>query len=118
MTTDTLTLSEFVEWMIATEVDGRARVLRDLAEAMRHRGDELVADFLEQESARVLATCKAHRAIVELHGRSPSLYSHKNHCETCTQRDYESDDDWPCLTLRALASIWADREAFRAEWAL
>lgn len=61
--------------------------------------------------ARVLAGCEANRRIVELHS------DNNGSCSTCTDSDYAGlvDDDWPCDTLRALASIWADRPDFPAE---
>ena len=129
MTTETLAMSQFLEWMISLEEDGRARSLRDLAEAMRSRGDELVAEFLEQEAARVLATCKAHRAIVEAHplvsasdvwGTEVDGWA----CEVCdlepdlTLGGIEFTRSDGCKTLRALASIYADDPAFDPRWAL
>ena len=78
--------------------------------------------------ARVLAECAAKRAIVEEHGE---LYwfsgargsEPTGKCRICAENE-ESDYEgaplvaWPCPTLRALASIWADHPAYEAEWRL
>ena len=60
------------------------------------------------DPARVLATCKAHRAIVEEH--APDSYI------CCwTQDSMSMHDDYVCPTLRALAAIWADHADFDNE---
>jgi len=97
-----LTITKFLEWQIALEEDGRARTLRDLAEALRLRGDGDIAEFLDRESSRVLATCKAHRAVAEDHVRAG--------CDYCP----EVPDD--CPTLRALSNIYADHTDYDPAW--
>jgi len=84
------------------------------------------AHIARHDPARVLATCAAHRRIVELHyfverdwvdadGDDRSGYF----CALCEgEKDYTGDSTYPCNTLRALAAIYADREGFRTEWAL
>lgn len=71
-----------------------------------------------QDPAHVLAVCKAHRAIVELH----------RGCHVCPSghgvgyTDHSDGSDMGegvdvCPTLRALATIYADRPGWREEWA-
>lgn len=110
MTTETLTLSQFLLERIADDerwVDADTHgALRDLR-------------------ARVLATCKAHRAIVEAHPVSTEYEA--EYCMTC-QWDVDCDapkhdhqngaGEYPCPTLRALASIYADHPSFDPRWAL
>jgi hypothetical protein len=76
-------------------------------------GDSSGLALLPEE---VLATCKAHRAIVELHGRPHecSTYDHTGEVDNCS---WCLDGD-ECSTLRALAAVYADHEDYRAEWAL
>ena len=110
MTTETLTLSQFLLERIAED----EKVARG-AMALFHRNDP----------ARVLATCKAHRAIVEAHPVSTEYEA--EYCMTC-QWDVDCDapkhdhqngaGEYPCPTLRALASIYADHPSFDPRWAL
>lgn len=59
----------------------------------------------------VKAECEALRRIVQLHPQN------LNSCDTCTNMDYVGlVDDWPCPTMKAVASIWADHPDFREEW--
>lgn len=75
------------------------------------------ADHAEHwQPSAVLARIAADRAILELHGVAWNA-------EVCTvchhpHEDGETldNDAWPCLTVRLLASPYADREGFRSEW--
>jgi hypothetical protein len=73
-------------------------------------------------SARVLAQCAAYRTIVELH--APDRDWQKPPCSTCAawaeMEPYEAPPWvwWPCPTLRALASVYADHPEFEEGWAL
>jgi hypothetical protein len=77
------------------------------------------------DPARVLAECAAKRRIVELHPlMDGTTYRGTPCCARCTANgEYPADDDytdeqnWPCPTLRALASVYADHPDFREEWA-
>lgn len=78
------------------------------------------AHIARHDPARVLATCAAHRRIVEEHSNfydnpyaPASAYGPE--CKSCGSPG-EYGVDWPCPTLRALASIYADRDGFREEW--
>lgn len=70
-------------------------------------------------AARVLAECEAKRRIVELHGAYPTpqamTYGTITACQECGSVD-DSPVEWPCPTLRHLASIYADHPDFREEW--
>ena len=155
MTTETLTLSQFLEARIAedeavalaaidetridshatsTLVDGHYVTTRHEREVVddgiwhtgNHRSDdaqvygvnmqiydegghsaEQATHIARHDPARVLATCKAHRAIVQFHG-SEIL-------GICQEYD---GDPYPCRTLRALASIYDDHPSFDPRWAL
>lgn len=62
--------------------------------------------------ARVLATVKAHRAIVNLHSGTDFQNNPGRHlCEDVLTFPEE------CRTLRALASIYAGEDGWREEWA-
>lgn len=64
---------------------------------------------------RVLAECAAKRAIAEVH---ESYFAKQQTCSTC--RDLFDDDaeDYPCMTIRALAAVYSDHPDYRQEWAL
>lgn len=65
------------------------------------------------DPARAVAECEAHRRIVELHtdGETDPDYPW---CETCSGEIHAVR--WPCPTLRALASIYADHPEFQEAW--
>ena len=65
------------------------------------------------DKKRMLAECAAKRAIVEEHANLGDM------CRKCMhQTPYleMSADMHPCPTLRALASVYADRPGWREEW--
>lgn len=57
---------------------------------------------------RVVAECEAKRRIVQEH--TPVDEEPGNWCNDC------SSDVWPCPTMAALASIYADHPDYREEW--
>jgi len=68
------------------------------------------------DPARVLAECAAKRAIVAEH------VAYFEVCAVCYDQDASSPGDfvmkaYPCDTLRALASVYADHPDYRSEWA-
>jgi hypothetical protein len=84
--------------------------------------DEEAAHIARHDPARVLATVKAHRVIVELHAASmtkqwmnppdgPAYQEEEWSCEICGWFEAGS----ACDTLRALARIYADAPGFREE---
>lgn len=85
---------------------------------------------VEASVRRVLAECAAKRRIVEEHAErtwirvlgDDSSREGLGTCAACAvwdEGDYDGPPavEWPCPTLRALASVYADHPEFRAEWA-
>lgn len=60
--------------------------------------------------ARVLAEVAAKRTIVEMHGSFVGRV-----CDRCSS-DWATTTTMPCLTVRVLASVYADRPGFLEEW--
>ena len=65
---------------------------------------------------RVLAECAAKRAILEIHSTHAPEF-----CDICSTLNadmdgFAEDHPWPCPTIRAVASVYADRPGFRDEW--
>lgn len=64
--------------------------------------------------ARVLAECEAKRQIIELHQRC-NVHDHPgDECDAC-QRCGDGSI-WPCDTLLAVASVYADHPDFDPAW--
>lgn len=90
------------------------------------RGEHTEGSALHQRfnPAHVLAVCEAHRRIVEEHPTGNPSTIGPGYCETCTDGTVWDDYDirypggkhYPCPTLRALATAYADRPGFREEW--
>lgn len=132
--TQTPTLAAWILSRIA-EREGRARLMHEgrcntpatlTSVDTMGRPYETPCDC-DEHVGRVLATCAAHRRIVEEH--APFWVSTSNDgldwnyrgCGVCAEpEEWEpADGDWfPCPTLRALAAIWSDREDFDERWAL
>ncbi len=75
------------------------------------KDDADVEHIARHDPRRVRAECEAIRRIVELHPNNGGS------CDTCTDRDYVGlVDDWPCETIAALASVYADHPDFDPEW--
>jgi len=76
---------------------------------------------------RVLAQCRAHRALAEVHRPyatfiwDDSLGRHYEGCEACAEPhdwDPHKDGDWfPCITLRHLAAAYDTHPEYQREWA-
>ena len=72
---------------------------------------------------RLLAECKAKRAIIDLHGpiRDDGWKSGEANgylwCCSCGSID-DSPEPFPCDTLKAHAAVYADHPDYRQEWAL
>ena len=69
------------------------------------------------DPARVLAQCAAYKAIVEEHHKVRDQIELENLKRGPTW-GCVCYGGWPCRTIRALASIWADHPAYEAEWGL
>ena len=83
------------------------------------------AHIARHDPARVLAECTALRAVLEIHAPVEVYRERPLACTTCVKADeggdYVIDEPeavWPCPTLRALASIWADHPDFDPTWRL
>lgn len=112
-----MTITEFLLAQIAedemaidglVEVDYRPRIAAD-ASGTRTRSKSS-ADL----KARLVAECEAKRRIVQLHGRCDAHDRPGDECDAC-QRCGDGSI-WPCDTLLAVASGYADRPDFREEW--
>ncbi len=110
--TKTLMLTEFL----------LARVAED--EAGNHCFGEGEYSHCWKRSERIDAECAAKRALIELHCASQDLtlvtfITGGPDCATCGQYgDYGHETDWPCSTLKILASVYADHSDFLPEWRL
>lgn len=120
---------------MATEAETRTAWLLEQIEADEERAASDIEHFdgfknkadtwIAMYAKRLAVTAAAHRAIVELH--RPANYSSESrimpHCRQCWDADWYDEEPampvgWPCDTLRALATIYADREGYREEWGL
>lgn len=69
---------------------------------------------------RVLAECEAKRRIVDLHvGEVIEMEGVivLSICEVCHDSEMHTAAHWPCATIKAIASVYADHPDFREEWA-
>lgn len=119
----------WASWTHRGHVDG----LRDLAcggERLAEPPTDIDEHIARHDPARVLAECAARRRIVELHALVPHPLNRKANpftgaleepsfvCEECSGDDdpYVDQVNYPCETIKILASIYADHEDFRDEW--
>lgn len=107
MASEEPTLAEFLLTRFAVDEDGRARALRDLAEALRGQGYGLAADHLERESARVLAECEAKRRIVAIASEQMEV-GRRTLARGWEQMAWDA--------LEALALPYADHPDYQPEW--
>lgn len=69
------------------------------------------------DPARVLAEVAAKRAIVAEHANGGELVPGKYFCTECGSGEpYEYPTQWPCATLRLLATVHADHPDFDPAW--
>lgn len=80
--------------------------------------DEAVIHVEAWGPDRVVADCEAKRRIVDLH---PVVGD--DVCDTCVVgkqgyplHPHSTPERWPCGTLRALASSYADRPGYEPDW--
>ena len=97
-------ITEFLEARIADD-EARAGLIADTSSTQNH--------MAQWDSARVLAECAAKRTILALH--SGLAYTDEDprfpiEPPTCLCKGH------PCLTLRALATIYADHPDYLKEW--
>jgi len=128
MTTDTLTLTDFLLARIAED-----EAMAEKAGSFTPWTDVFQNDnygHLTVQPSRVLAECKAKRQIVRLGPSECSGYAdqdefnwkhypdpdYSGHCDGCSASE-SADSVWRSA-LRALASIYADHADFDEAWAL
>ena len=87
-------------------------------------------DFIVRwDPARVLAECKAKRALVDLHqpipylgfdkyGRPRDGASQSYFCAVCQDNDGRIIGRYPCDEVKILASIYSDQPDFQEDWKL
>jgi len=68
------------------------------------------------QPARVLAQCKAHRAIVELADDATGLDMSVDNDRLVGRRDEVQEPYLGDIILRALAAIWSDHKDWREDW--
>lgn len=121
MTTDTLTLTDF---LLARIAEGEEVVRR----AKRYDLDKWT--FVDAELlsfppptrtittvGRVLADCEAKRRIAEEHAlSSDGIYTGCSLCDHNCETGGDLYRDGPCNTLRFLAAVYADHPDYRDEW--
>lgn len=76
------------------------------------------ADHIHQRWL-VLRAVEAHRKIVALHALVPDEFADEYYRGACRRCDTSGPEaqGYPCDTLRALASIWADHDDYDPAWA-
>lgn len=95
-----------------------ARIAEDEAEERRLQDEPELADpYAEQAPQhsinwRILAECEAKRRIVELHKRKLDLEG----CDNCHAEFQVTAMGFPCPTIEALLTVYADHPDHRAEW--
>ena len=80
-----------------------------LAVVMNNRAE--YAHIARWDPARVIAEIDAKRRLLDEH-----QIDRNSECETCRERGLERNQVWPCLTVRLLAVVYADRPGYREEW--
>lgn len=106
-TTSTRTLFQCsTEWI---HEDGRG-----IGVAMRSE----VEHIARHDPTRVLAECKAKRMIVKIHVEIDEAYTAPRIrcCQNCSAYGEYPGEGWPCATIAALVSVYADHPDFREEW--
>jgi hypothetical protein len=103
-------------WTVPDPIRESGRVVSDRATVTYDEGSPTAEDathIARNDPARVLATCKAHRAIVEEYVKEQWVIEqgHRTDWTMAGQAARET-------TIRALASIYADHESFDPRWAL
>lgn len=93
-----------------------AQIAEDEAEARDDDGTPTPVGMWDPD--RVLAECEAKRRIVQEHDLTD--YNGKPSCWLCAPEfswgKEPTPDEQPCGTLRALASVYADRPDFDSAW--
>jgi len=110
--TETTSLTSWLLAQIAQDEEraasavGRGIVWPRLADIVAEHDVQSGWHVVRWHPARVLAECEAKRRIVE---------EHEGDGQLCTGL-IDRDDSRACLTLRYLATVYADAPGFREEW--
>jgi hypothetical protein len=68
--------------------------------------------YLRVDKATALRQVEAHRAILDEHEGLAN-----GACNTCSEGMFSGEHQvYPCRTIKALASIYSDRNGYRQEW--
>jgi len=123
MTTDTVTITDFILARVAEDEAAASPTVAEMNANNPNAGCQLgpaIAYFPPEALPkgswgrfRVLAECKAKRAIVAIHdgGYIKNVGPLTHECDG-------SYDSIVCETLTALAAVYAGHEDYRAEWSL
>lgn len=78
---------------------------------------ETAAHIARFDPARMLAECKAKRAILALHVcRCPDAGC--TDCGECSGRHHADPEPFPCDTVKTLAQVYADHSDFDQAWSV
>lgn len=107
------------EALLASETRGHAYLSLPLPmlDFLRH--------IIRHDPARELREVTAKRAILAEHAITDWTAYGDHMCTRCHRErdDAREDEDqctwleWPCPTIRAIATAWSDHPGYRAEWA-
>lgn len=121
-------MGDLTKWLLACIAEDEAAARHKGADAMTgHRWKHAPEDVYQEIQSEVLdncrhvlAVCKAHREIVELHWPSSDKPGPEfsSYCEGCWEEGgMDGAPAYPCRTVRAIATIYAGRPGWREEWA-
>jgi hypothetical protein len=81
-------------------------------------GSHLATHIARHAPDHVLADIAAKRAILDLHQPFSLDTDPVTGCKTCSYRNQwdELQIQWPCPTVRLLASVYAEHPSYRREW--
>lgn len=125
--TGTLTITDFILDRIAEDEESASRYHRLLCLRTACDNEGCVWDDQERIEdervctcgypARVLAGCKAKRAIVGAH--QSYVMAEGEVCENCRgeEKDEWFREPWPCATVRHLAAVYASHPDYDPAWA-
>lgn len=76
----------------------------------------LMTHIARHDPARALREVAAKRELLDLHfDGNPGDYE-PHYCETCHDYSSHSPEAWPCESVRALASVYADHPDYQPVW--
>lgn len=78
--------------------------------------DSDAAHMVRHDPARILREVAAKRELLELHYDGNPGPGDIHYCGTCHDYYMHQAEDWPCETVRVLASTFSDHPDFNEEW--